>query len=159
MRRTRALKTGPSLDGHPGRGPPSDAGMPGREVSVREIAEAAGVSHVVIYRYFEGKEHLRRAVIDEVMAEVTARTQKGDDGEQTLRRAVDAALDVSPDFRILAFSVLTGDSRSAFSTPPVMAALLQQLRTQRWRSPPATSRWSRCWEPWCSAGDLRAMDP
>ena len=49
------------------------------------------------------------------MAEVTARTQKGDDGEQTLRRAVDAALDVSPDFRILAFSVLTGDSRSAFA--------------------------------------------
>ena len=108
---------------------------PAGEVSVREIAEAAGVSHVVIYRYFEGKEHLRRAVIDEVMAEVTARTQKGDDGEQTLRRAVDAALDVSPDFRILAFSVLTGDSRSAFSTPPVMAALLQQLRTQQWRSP------------------------
>ncbi len=108
---------------------------PAGEVSVREIAAAAGVSHVVIYRYFDGKEHLRRAVVEEVIAEVTARTQTGDDGEQTVRRAVEAALDVSPDFRILAFSVLTGDSRSAFGTPPVMTALLQRLRAQQWQGP------------------------
>ena len=44
----------------------------GPEASAEQIAEAAGVSRTVLYRYFRDREDLRQAIADEAVAALVA---------------------------------------------------------------------------------------
>jgi glutathione-regulated potassium-efflux system ancillary protein KefG len=101
---------------------------PASEVSVRDIATVAGVPHTVLYRHFTGKEDLRQAVVAQTVARVRAAVPLNTSARDAVLTTVAASLEHARDFRILAFSLLAGDSPTQFEGLPVMSALLTALQ-------------------------------
>jgi AcrR family transcriptional regulator len=68
----------------------------GPDASAEQIAEAAGVSRTVLYRYFRDREELRQAIADEAVAAIVAGVspslQLG--AGSTPRRVITSAVDV-----------------------------------------------------------------
>jgi AcrR family transcriptional regulator len=67
----------------------------GPEASAEQIAEAAGVSRTVLYRYFRDREELRQAIADAVVATVVAgvRPHLRLAAESTPRRVITSTVD------------------------------------------------------------------
>ncbi|MEZ5184364.1 MAG: helix-turn-helix domain-containing protein [Candidatus Nanopelagicales bacterium] len=103
------------------------AQRPASEVSVRDIATAAGVPHTLLYRHFAGKEGLRRAVVAQTIERVRERIPKDASAREAVLTTVTASLEHAADFRILAFSMLVGDPPLAEGEAPVMTALVRAL--------------------------------
>lgn len=65
--------------------------------TMQEVARRAGVSKGLIYNYFESKEALVRAIVEERVAEAAERVLQGPEDESPqdrLRRLIDASLDM-----------------------------------------------------------------
>lgn len=71
------------------------------DVSSEDIARAAGVGKATLYRYFDTKEALVRACLDDVLARLNARLEAAEAGSDTpperLRRIVGAMVDTFSD--------------------------------------------------------------
>lgn len=79
--------------------------------SVKQIAEAAGIAQGLLYHYFQGKEHLLRAIFEECNAQVRLSFQGGDDAatpharlEGIVRRSFQMLREM-PDFWRLTYAV------------------------------------------------------
>ena len=105
-----------------------------RKASMQDIAEAAGLSKSVVFKYFGTKEQLYRAVFvmaSEAIAKVdnTARAerQEAENVFDTMRRTVDARIQLfSRSPWIYAFSYA-----AAFDADPFVHALLQEEYARR----------------------------
>ena len=116
----------------------TEKGLPA--VTVREIAERAGVQAALVNYHFGGKEGLLRSVVDSVMTEMAQRIQQVTTGlgsiDERLRELIEGvieALSANPYApRLMVEQVLFGDRRSG-------------RRIRRAPSPVPTSRTSaRC---------------
>lgn len=103
------------------------------DVSVRTIAAKAGVNHGLVHHYFDGKDGLRRAVLDHLVAQQATRLADVDldDPRALLRAAMRIARDDRRFFKILARAMLDGDVptplQSAF---PVVRRLVGVLEKE-----------------------------
>jgi AcrR family transcriptional regulator len=68
----------------------------GPDASAEQIAEAAGVSRTVLYRYFRDREDLRQAIADEAVANVVASVAPSLEltAESTPRQVITSVVDV-----------------------------------------------------------------
>jgi AcrR family transcriptional regulator len=100
------------------------------DVSVRTIAAKAGVNHGLVHHYFDGKDGLRRAVLDHLVEQQAARLADVDleDPLALVEAAMRIARDDRRFFRILSRAMLDGELptplQSAF---PVVRKLVGAL--------------------------------
>ncbi|MEM1416430.1 MAG: helix-turn-helix domain-containing protein, partial [Myxococcota bacterium] len=91
-------------------------------VSVRTVAEAAGVNHGLVHRYFGSKRALRRAVLEHLAARLAARMKPPAEAsaEATLAEAFTAVRDEGLYWRALARTLLdaSADEGDAPATLP-----------------------------------------
>lgn len=109
----------------------SERGM--ASVSVRDLAEEAGVNHSLLFRHFGDKKALIKAVFEErfkLMGEYNeAMTTDGDVMLETSIRAVmqDQAL-----WRLMTFAALEGEFDALHSIPsPYMKSTIEQLKLRQ----------------------------
>jgi AcrR family transcriptional regulator len=96
-------------------------------VTVREIAEVAGVNHGLVHHYFGSKEGLLTAVLDALAAEVADEIAATPD--LTVTYATGGAIERHG--RILAFLMLDSRDPADVKTDfPAMDALIARLRTE-----------------------------
>jgi AcrR family transcriptional regulator len=69
--------------------------------SLDDIAEAAGISRVLLYRHFESKTDLYRAVLDRAVARLTAAVGTRDYTDASIDALLQAAADDPDGFRLL----------------------------------------------------------
>jgi AcrR family transcriptional regulator len=69
--------------------------------SLDDVAAAAGISRVILYRHFESKADLYRAVLERVCTRMSARVGLGDYGEDAIPNLVRAAGEDPDGFRLL----------------------------------------------------------
>jgi AcrR family transcriptional regulator len=99
-------------------------------VSVRELAEAAGVNHSLLFRHFGNKEGLIRAVFEQrfsQMGEFDSSAVTG--GEKMLETSIRALMQDEQLWRLITFAALEGKDWIFSSIPsPYMQSTLQQLK-------------------------------
>ncbi len=103
------------------------------DVSVRAIAAKAGVNHGLVHHYFDGKDGLRRAVLDHLVAGQAARLAEVDldDPLALVGAAMQIARDDRRFFRILARAMLDGDIPTPLqSAYPVVRRLVGALERE-----------------------------
>lgn len=103
------------------------------DVSVRAIAAKAGVNHGLVHHYFDGKDGLRRAVLDHLVAGQAARLAEVDldDPLALVGAAMRIARDDRRFFRILARAMLDGDIPTPLqSAYPVVRRLVGVLERE-----------------------------
>lgn len=108
---------------------------PAGEISIRDIARRAGIPHTMLYRHIGSKEELRRIIVDEVVTDVRAQIPPTADPTEAALGAVRAAINHADDFRILAFSLLSGDETGQYDGETVLTALLRVMRAQDGQGP------------------------
>lgn len=104
------------------------AERPASEVTIRDIAAAAGVQHATLYRYFTSKEQLRIEVVDDAVATIRAELPPTASLHElvvaTMRRGVG-----HPDaIRVMGYALLAGDHH--FPALPVMSDVVQRMRQE-----------------------------
>lgn len=103
-------------------------------VSVRDLAEAAGVNHGLVHRHFGSKEAVLRAVLQGMFSEVGAEAQGAldPDAPDFILRLFPVAARREQDWRILMRAVLDGfDFRDAGFSFPITGAVLRHVITQQ----------------------------
>ncbi len=103
-------------------------------VSVRDLAEAAGVNHGLVHRHFGSKEAVLRAVLQSMFSEVGAEAQGAldPDAPDFIRRLFPVAALREQDWRILMRAVLDGfDFRDAGFSFPITGAVLRHVIAQQ----------------------------
>ncbi len=106
----------------------SERGM--NNVSVRHLAEEAGVNHSLLFRYFGSKDELIKAVFEERFNRLGT-FDKSDtvDGEQMLETSIRAVMQDEQLWRLMTFAALEGEDWILRSIPsPYIAATLSQLK-------------------------------
>lgn len=99
-------------------------------VSVRDIATRAGVNHGLVHRHFGSKEALRRAVMDELSAQIAERTASAPaPAPGTIPSAFTATAEASHYWRMLARALLDGEDPKRIQGRefPVVKLLLEQV--------------------------------
>ncbi|MBI9107716.1 MAG: TetR/AcrR family transcriptional regulator [Spirochaetales bacterium] len=79
-------------------------------VSIREIAEKAGVNHGLIHRHFGSKRNLIQAVLTDIDKQIRDASGSGKSFEEIFRLASRAALNDSRIWRIPARLIMDGDA-------------------------------------------------
>ncbi|MGD8862266.1 MAG: TetR/AcrR family transcriptional regulator [Myxococcales bacterium] len=101
-------------------------------VSVRAVAERAGVNHGLVHRHFGSKEELQRAVFDHLAARIagSAAERMGDGGDPAtvLRSALQAVTDEPRYVRALARALLDAEPDAMQTRFPVLERLLSEVR-------------------------------
>lgn len=100
------------------------------DVSVRTIAARAGVNHGLVHHYFEGKEGLRRAVFDHLVAEQVRNLGPvdGSDPIALARASLKVAREDRRFFRVLARAMLDGSVPGPMqSAYPIVRGLVGTL--------------------------------
>jgi AcrR family transcriptional regulator len=103
-------------------------------VSVRELADEAGVNHSLLFRHFGNKEGLIKAVFKHRFAEMGAfHPDAVSSGEQMLETSIRAVMQDEQLWRLMTFAALEGEDWILRSIPsPYMAATLAELeKSQR----------------------------
>ena len=101
--------------------------------SVRAIAARAGVNHGLVHHYFEGKDGLRRAVFDHLVAEQVRSLGPVDPGDPIAlaRASLKVAREDHRFFRVLARAMLDGDVPGPMqSAYPIVRGLVGTLEEQ-----------------------------
>ncbi|WP_101758817.1 TetR/AcrR family transcriptional regulator [Oceanicoccus sp. KOV_DT_Chl] len=102
-------------------------------VSVRDLAEEAGVNHSLLFRHFGDKETLIKAVFEERFNRLgifdeTAAT----DGEAMLETSIRAVMQDEQLWRLMTFAALEGQDMILNSIPsPYIATTLKQLEKRQ----------------------------
>lgn len=101
-------------------------------VSVRAVAESAGVNHGLVHRHFGSKEALHRAVLDDLASELFRNTEKqleaNADLPTVLATAFNAVAHQEQYWRVLARALLDGHAPRDIQTSfPVLGHLEQAV--------------------------------
>ena len=98
-------------------------------VSVRDIAKRAGVNHALLHRHFGTKDALRKAVMDDLAAEMGGAMAKTLASPAGPAAAMHAVGDNVGFVRILARALLDGESLASIRDGfPVLEALREQAK-------------------------------
>ncbi len=109
------------------------------DTSLDDVAEEAGVTRVILYRHFDTKADLYRALLDRACARLAAKVGSDDFGERAIPALLEAAADDPDAFRLLfrfaarerEFRELT-DSLHAASTEVARRNLAAQIPDGPW---------------------------
>ncbi len=108
------------------------AERPISDISIREIASAAGVAHTLIYRYFGSKAELERAVVHQAIAEVTQVIGTVPEGGQaSIERLIAELEERRSSLRVLIQALGTPEGAQEFgASAPVLEAMMTSLRAR-----------------------------
>ena len=113
----------------------SERGM--AAVSVRELADEAGVNHSLLFRYFGDKNALIKAVFEQRFDRLGAMYLSADDtpagnGEQMLETSIRAVMQDEQLWRLMTFAALEGQHQIVNSIPsPYLRTTLKQLEKRQ----------------------------
>lgn len=110
----------------------SERGM--SNVSVRDLAEEAGVNHSLLFRHFGNKDGLIKAVFEERFNRMGVfNSTEITDGEQMLETSIRAVMQDEQLWRLMTFAALEGEDSILRSIPsPYIASTLKELeKSQR----------------------------
>lgn len=98
-------------------------------VSVRDLAEEAGVNHSLLFRHFGNKDGLIKAVFEERFEKMGVFTNdKINPGEDMLETSIRAVMRDEQLWRLMTFAALEGEDWILQSIPsPYMATTLKEL--------------------------------
>lgn len=106
------------------------AGRRPGELTIRRIAQAAGVPHPAIYRHVESKRDLERLVVERAIREIwgeAAETDESEDWRATLPALVRNVLAHRTSVKVFVLAIVDGDDLSSYQQPALMARLLTAL--------------------------------
>lgn len=107
------------------------------QVSVRQVADAAGVNHGLVHYYFGSKDGLLAAVLDQCARDVADELADNAD----LTALLDSSGAVARHGRLLAHLILAADDPAAFQTDfPTQRLLVEHLRARGLSLPRARRR-------------------
>lgn len=106
----------------------SERGM--KNVSVRELADEAGVNHSLLFRHFGNKDGLIKIVFEERFEKMGVfNGTKVTDGEQMLETSIRAVMQDEQLWRLMTFAALEGSDWILRSIPsPYIKTTLSQLQ-------------------------------
>lgn len=97
------------------------------EVSVRDVAERAGVQHSVVHRHFETKDRLLAEVVKRTAASYAEAIATSDDPAEGFIAGMDYMADHRPAFTALARTVASQEVRDDVDRFPGFAIHMQRL--------------------------------
>jgi AcrR family transcriptional regulator len=97
------------------------------EVSVRDVAERAGVQHSVVHRHFETKDRLLAEVVKRTAASYADAITGGDDPAEGFVAGMSYMADHVGSFTALARTVASADVRGGIDRFPGFAAHMRRL--------------------------------
>lgn len=109
----------------------SERGM--KNVSVRELADEAGVNHSLLFRHFGNKDGLIKVVFEKRFERMGVfKDTKVTDGEQMLETSIRAVIQDEQLWRLMTFAALEGSDwiLSSISSPYIKATLSQLKKSQ-----------------------------
>ncbi len=77
-------------------------------VTVRQVADRAGVNHALIHRHYGTKEELLRVVLAQAVEQMSAVSQGISNSREDIAPIVTALLEQEPAIRLLAWAILSG---------------------------------------------------
>lgn len=110
------------------------AGKHAADVSLDDVAEAAGVSRALVFHYFESKQDFYVAVLREQskrMLERTAPDLAGDDPIAILRESLSAYIDYVDEYRESYVGLLRGSGAGADAAAREVVAATQAVMVER----------------------------
>lgn len=102
-------------------------------VSVRDLAQEAGVNHSLLFRHFGDKDTLVKAVFEERFLRLGVFDESATtDGEQMLETSIRAVMKDEQLWRLMTFAALEGQDDILASIPsPYMQTTLKQLKKRQ----------------------------
>lgn len=103
--------------------------QPTREISIRRIADEAGLPHAVIYRHVRSKQELHRLVVDHAISEIWGSVSDSGDGSwrSYLPAVVEQMLNHPISVKVFVLAILEGDDLREYKHPTVMARMFGAL--------------------------------
>jgi AcrR family transcriptional regulator len=77
-------------------------------VTVREVADRAGVNHALIHRHYGTKQELLRVVLSQALARMSAVSQDASDSRTDVVSIVAELRSIEPAVRLVAWAILSG---------------------------------------------------
>jgi AcrR family transcriptional regulator len=104
-----------------------------KAVSVRDLAECAGVNHSLVFRHFGDKHGLVKAVFEQRFSKLGQfGPAQVTDGDKMLETSIRATMQDQQLWRLMTFAALEGELEGLHSIPsPYIASTLEQLKKRQ----------------------------
>lgn len=105
-------------------------------VTVREVADRAGVNHALIHRHYGTKEELLRVVLAQALARMTEVSAAFTSSRDDLTTIITAMRDIEPAIRLAAWAILAGyDINAIWPESPAIVRIQEVLANEQLAAP------------------------
>lgn len=107
-------------------------------VTVREVADRAGVNHALIHRHYGTKQELLRVVLAQALARMTEVSAEFTSSRDHLTKIITAMHDIEPAIRLSAWAILVGyDINAIWPESPAIGRVQEVLANEQSAPAPA----------------------